>query len=196
MYAANQVELYQVELLFHRSILLPKRQQLIRSSSLHMIRNANDFHQPREMMLWDFRSTNKCRACQKYIHVVEIPDDFYTYLPAKTDLEKIQKPRNPAVFWSWHDSYLLPYTVWCKKLYICIYVILCSTIQVSLRPAISSLKLGSGSSRSLHNQPSSMKQPSSLEPKVQLHLPRTRDDSSDEEDSTHVDVKGIPGICM
>lgn len=139
--------------------------------------------------------TNKCRAYQECIHVVERPDDLYTYVHLLTSQDRrIKKSRKPAVYWSWHDlyMYLLPYNVWCKKL----YVILCSTFQVSLRPAISSLKLGSGSSRSLQNQPSSMKQPTSLEPKMQLHLPRTRDDSSDEEDSTHADVKGIPGTCI
>lgn len=60
--------------------------------------------------------------------------------------------------------------------------------QVSLRPTSSSLKLGSGSSR----HTSTGKSSSEVEPKesgVLSHSPRTRDDSSDEEEFTHGNVK-------
>ena len=68
------------------------------------------------------------------------------------------------------------------------------TLQVSLRPALSSLKLGSGSSRHA-NQPNEKGPPLVVEAReeVRSHVPRTRDDSSDDEDS--VDVMRGQGTC-
>ena len=63
-----------------------------------------------------------------------------------------------------------------------------SSFQVSLRPAFSSLKLGSGSSRHQFSQSSDKGPPAAEGPRDEAmsHVPRTRDDSSDEEDNVHV----------
>ena len=71
----------------------------------------------------------------------------------------------------------------------------CSLFQVSLRPAFSSLKLGSGSSRHQLSQSSDKGPPAAEGPReaTMSHVPRTRDDSSDEEDNVRDSVKGGHG---